>query len=162
MKDLTLHQKVLVSLTQDLCVSERGRSSKDSQSFSSIQQSPDGFPIPPFSLSASVFSLFPSLSQKPWACSSSAYFISWAAYHSGTPPSSQQRRTHTRIEVTEAWVHSHWLELESCSVGRREWANVKHSWPGWITRFLLQTCQRNPELKTGKHFPVLSQDFISM
>ncbi|KAG7336349.1 hypothetical protein KOW79_001042 [Hemibagrus wyckioides] len=82
--------------------------------------------------------------KKPWACSSSAYFISRAALDSGTPPSSQQRRTHTRMEVTAAWVNSHWLETERCSVGRREGANVKHSWPGWITRFLLRTCQRNP------------------
>lgn len=101
----------------------------------------------PIFLSPRTFSLFPSLSPKLWACSSPTYFISRAAHHSGTPPSSQQQCTHTRMEVTVAWVISHWLELERCSVGRREGANVKHSWPGWITRFLLRTCQRNPNWK---------------
>lgn len=111
-----------------------------------LQQSHRWLSHPTF-LSPCPLSLFPSLSQKPWACSSSAYFISWAAHHSGTPPSSQQQCIHTRMEVTEAWVNSHWLEVERCSVGRWEGANIKHSWPSWITRFLLRTCQRNPNWK---------------
>lgn len=101
----------------------------------------------PTFLSLRPLSLFPPLSVKPWISSSSAYFIFWAAHHSGTPPSSQQQCTHTGMEVTAARVNSHWLKLERCSVGCREGANVKHSWPGWITRFLLRTCQRNPNWK---------------
>lgn len=111
-----------------------------------LQQSHRWLSHPTF-LSPHPFSLFPSFSPKSWACSSSAYSILRTAHHSGTPPSSQQRCTHTRMEVTAARVNSHWLEPERCSVGHREGANVKHSWPGWITRFLLRTCQRNPNWK---------------
>lgn len=138
----TLHQNFLVRLTEDLCLSEHGRSRKINRVSPVVPQMAFPFHL---SLSSSFFTL--SLTPKLWACSSSAYFISRAAHHSGTPPSSQQQSTHTRIKVTMAWVSSHWLELERCNVGRRLGANVKHSWPGWITCFLLRTCQRNPNWK---------------